>query len=76
VKYRRAVELEDDNESVWDAKRREIAGTQFPADFPARSLLISCGYLVREEVEGATDLELRRAGLSRSQAAAVVAAIG
>lgn len=76
LKYARAVRYNDDIESVFDAKRRLIAGTELPASFPARDKLIAAGYLVSEELAGSNTSELRRAGLSSSQAAAVIAAIG
>lgn len=76
LKFARAVQYNDDIESVWDAKRRAIAGTSLPASFPARDKLVAAGYLVTEELAGANATELRRAGLTNSQAAAVLAAIG
>ena len=76
LKYAYSVRFDDDLWSVWDAKRRAIAGTSIPAAFPAREKLTAAGYLVTEELAGSNASELRRAGLSSSQAAAVLAAIG
>lgn len=76
LKYRRAVELDDELESVWDVKRRTEPGTPFPDEFPARRELVLAGYLVTEEIAGATADELILAGLNPSQAAAALAAIG
>ena len=73
-KYRRAL-LDGDDPSVWDSKRRTVSGTDLPATFPARAALIAAGYLVTEEVTGATATELTKSGLSSAEAAAVVAAM-
>lgn len=71
-----ALRLQGDNEAVWDAKRRAISGRSIPASFPARTQLLAAGYLVTEELTGSDTTELTAAGLSSSQAAAVLAAIG
>lgn len=76
LQYRLNLRLDDDLEETWDNKRREIAGTAIPVGFPARSALLAAGYLVTEEVDGADETELKAAGLTSSQAAAVLAAIG
>jgi hypothetical protein len=70
--------LRDDDEicQSWDVKRRTLPGTDLPASFPARSQLLSAGYLVLEELQGADQLELTRLGLSNAEATAVLAAIG
>jgi hypothetical protein len=75
LKYRRATLDSNENATVWDSKRRTIAGTTIPASFPSRADLISAGYLVTEEIVGATSTELIKAGLSSSAAAAVIAAL-
>lgn len=74
LKYRRATLDDDENATVWDSKRRTISGTTLPTTTPAYSALIAAGYLVTEEVVGATAAELIEGGLSSSEAAAVVAA--
>lgn len=76
LQYCAAIRDQTDMDPVWDAKRRAIAGTALPSNFPARSLLIAAGYLVTEEVAGADETELTARGLSQDQAAAVIAAIG
>lgn len=76
LEYKRAYALDDGSEALWDSKRRSCPGTELPSTFPARSSLMACGYLVLEEVTGADAEELKRAGLSSSQAAAVLAAVG
>lgn len=76
LKYRDAVALEDDMETVWDAKRRAMPGTVLTSGFPARPALLAAGYLAEEELEGADETELLNAGLTQAQAAAVLAAIG
>lgn len=75
LQYRAALPYSDDSEQVWDGKRRTLLGTDIPATFPARAALISAGYVVLEELRGADETELTRAGLSSQQAAAVVAAL-
>lgn len=60
---------------AWDAKRRTLSGTSIPADFPALAALTDAGYLALEEIDGATQSELTAAGLSITQAAAVLAAM-
>jgi hypothetical protein len=76
LQYKRGLRFDDGTDPIWDAKRREIAGTDLPATFPAKSLLNRAGYLVLEELQGANQTELMRAGLSASQAVAALAAIG
>ena len=71
-----ALRVQDDNEAVWDTKRRLIAGTSIPTGFPARAQLLAAGYLVTEELDGSDTTELTTAGLTSQQAAAVLAAIG
>jgi hypothetical protein len=63
-------------EAVWDAKRRAISGTALTTAFPSYNALTAAGYLVEEELDGADESELTAVGLSNSQAAAVIAAIG
>lgn len=76
LQYRLNVRLDDDLEDTWDNKRRAIPGTALPVGFPALGLLLTAGYLVTEELNGADETELKAAGLTSSQAAAVLAAIG
>lgn len=76
LQMKAALRIQDDNEAVWDAKRRAIGGTAIPIGFPARTQLLAGGYLVTEELEGSDTTELQTAGLTSQQAAAVLAAIG
>lgn len=75
LKFAYYTRIGDDHRLEWDGKRKTIAGTDIPASFPARSALLAGGYLVLEELEGTDSTELTRAGLSTSQAAAVLAAL-
>jgi hypothetical protein len=76
LRMKAALRIQDDNEAVWDAKRRIISGTSIPTGFPARTQLLVAGYLVTEELDGSDTTELTTAGLTSQQAAAVLAAIG
>jgi hypothetical protein len=70
------LSLDDGTDLLWDGKRRLITGVSIPTTFPARTQLLAAGYLVLDELQGADEPELTNAGLSATQAAAVVAAIG
>ena len=59
---------------VWRAKQEAEPGTPLPATFPALAALSAVGYTTAEDVRGADELELRKAGLSINDARAVVAA--
>lgn len=61
---------------TWDAERSGLPGTEFPSTYPARASLIAAGYWALEDLQGATIAELRSAGLSSIDAAAVFAEIG
>jgi hypothetical protein len=63
----------DDHADVWNTKRRSLPGTALPSNFPAREALTAAAYEVVEEVVGADATELTNAGLTASQAAAVLA---
>ncbi len=61
---------------LWLGKQRAIAGTALDADFPHLTTLDAADYTTTEDLDGATEEELQtNAGLSRSQAAAVLAAL-
>jgi hypothetical protein len=75
LKYHQARNTGQGDPSAWDTKRRALAGTALPANFPAAATLAGAGYLVLEEVTGADLEELTNAGLSSAQAAAVLAAL-
>jgi hypothetical protein len=76
LRYLECLKLDDGTDLLWDGKRRQVAGASIPTTFPARTQLLAAGYLVLEELQGANEEELTSAGLSATQAAAVVAAIG
>jgi hypothetical protein len=68
---------------TFEGKQREVAGTPLPALPPAiTTKLAAAGYLVREDIlaedgRGADEEELQvDAGLSKKEAAAVLAALG
>lgn len=67
--------LHDGLESVWHAKQLEVPGTPLALDFPFRSVLEDAGYLAHEDLEEVCVDELQQAGLTRAQAAAVLAAL-
>jgi hypothetical protein len=75
LKYAHYLRIDDDQYVQWDSKRRTISGIDIPSTFPARTALLAGGYLVLEELEGTDSTELTKAGLSVSQAAAVLAAL-
>jgi len=75
LKYHQAINTGSGDPSSWDTKRRAIAGTALPDDFPALRTRAGAGYLVLEEVTGADLEELTNAGLDSAQAAAVLAAL-
>lgn len=75
LKMQAAVADQSPMGPAWDGIRKGDPGTELPANFPARTNLVSAGYLVVEEVDGADETELTNAGLSPQQAAAVIAAV-
>ena len=61
---------------VWRAKQLEQPGTPLPATLPHRAKLVAAWYEAVEDARGADVSELREsAGLSRSEAEAVLAAL-
>ena len=66
---------QDGLEEVWHAKQIELPGEPLAEGFPFRSRLAVAGYVAREDLDGATSEELHQAGLSRREAAAVIAAL-
>lgn len=60
---------------VWQSKQEAEPGVALAADFPHRSLLASAGYTTIEDIDGADEAELVRAGLNNRQARAVLAAL-
>lgn len=60
---------------VWRAKQEAEPGTALAATFPHRSKLEPLGYTTTEDIDGANEEELMSAGLTRREAAAVLAAL-
>ena len=72
----KAFEADDDAlGSAWYGRRAELPGTELPADFPARAVVLAAGYAALEDLDDVTVDELVRRGLRRRQARAVVAAL-
>lgn len=65
---------EDDIETVWKAKQEGEPGTVLGSSFPLRATLAGIGYTTVQDLDGADEAELERAGLTRKQAQQVLAA--
>lgn len=65
----------DDNEGVWKAKQEAEPGTPLASTFPSKAKLETLGYTTTEDLDGADEAELVRAGLTQAQAKTVIAAI-
>lgn len=61
-------------EPVWQAKQEAEPGTALPADFPHLTELTALGYTTHEDLDGADESELERAGLTLRQSKIVIAA--
>lgn len=61
--------------AVFQEKREATPGTPLPEDFPHRERLVVLGYQTLEDLRGATEDELVGRGLTRRQAAKVLAAL-
>lgn len=61
--------------SAWWGKQQAMPGTALPATFPHRAALAALNYVALEDLDGADIEELQQVGLSRGQAAAVIAAL-
>lgn len=72
---RRALEEDDPNAAVWQAKQEAEPGTALAPTFPALDELEAAGYTTVEDLTGATEDELLRAGLSLTNARAALAAL-
>lgn len=67
---------EDGMAATWRAKQEATAGTELPASFPSRAVLVAARYSTLEDVTGAdVDELLKRTPLKRRQAEAVIAAL-
>jgi len=72
---RRAAALTQSNlEQVWQGLQENEPGTPFPAGFPKQQALIALGYEALEDLDGADEDELTEAGLSWTDAQAVLKA--
>jgi hypothetical protein len=73
---RRAASLSgrDAAAAAWQAKQEAEPGTPLPSTFPFRTRLAELGYVAREDLDGADEQELNRAGLGLRQARAVLTA--
>lgn len=74
---RRAARLVGDCalEAVWQAKQEAEGGSALVAPFPSLSVLTDAGYSTVEDLNGAETQELVELGLSRRDAASVLAAL-
>ena len=66
---------EGDLEPVWQARQEAEPGTVLASTFPHKSRLAELGYTTTEDLDGADEAELRRAGLTASQAKDVIGAL-
>ncbi|MFO7178986.1 MAG: hypothetical protein DIU78_009830 [Pseudomonadota bacterium] len=62
-------------EALWRGKQEAEPGAALPVTFPMRGELAALGYTAVEDLDGADVEELARLGLSRKDAAAVMAAL-
>jgi len=66
---------QDDLDLIWRAKQEAEPGTPLASTFPSKAALEAVGYTTTEDVDGADEAELMRAGLTQQQARVVVAAL-
>jgi hypothetical protein len=73
LKQRSAL-LEDDDDTalIWKGKQEEHAGTPLPGDFMLRARLVTVGYSMAEDLDGADEDELNAVGFSTTEARAVL----
>jgi hypothetical protein len=70
----RLYQGEDDSELVWAGKQEAEPGTALAEGFPLRAELTELGYSTVQDLDGADEDELVRAGLTAKQARQVLAA--
>ena len=71
-----AIRLGDDDAAdVWLFKQLQTPWPALPADFPARSKLIAVGYFSVRDLDAADTKELKKLGLTRREADAVLLAM-
>lgn len=58
---------------AWKFRQEQLAWPDLPVDFPGRAALVPAGYTTVRDLDGATADELVDVGLSRADAAAVLA---
>lgn len=61
--------------SAYLGKQLAEPGTPLPEAFPAREKLTAAGYVAIEDVQGANERELERAGLTPREALAVLSVL-
>jgi len=66
---------DSDLETSWQAKQEAEPGVALSVGFPNRSELAAIGYTTTEDLDGADEAELVRAGLTQRQAQDVIAAL-
>jgi hypothetical protein len=64
-----------DAEAIWKAKQEAEPGTPLDSAFPFKSALEAIGYTTTEDLDGADEAELVRAGLNQREAKQVIAAL-
>lgn len=69
-------DLGDGHEGTWRSKQEGAPGAALPPTFPCITRLAAAGYSTREDLTGAAADELmKRAGLTRREANAALAAL-
>jgi hypothetical protein len=61
--------------STWQGKQEGEPGSALSSTFPHRAKLLALGYGTTEDLAGATTEELQQSGLTKAEAAAVLAAL-
>jgi hypothetical protein len=69
------AEQRGEDGQVWQAKQEAQPGAALATTLPHRAALVACGYTTTEDLDGADEAELVRAGLTRPQALAIIAAL-
>lgn len=74
--HKRLQSTDSDNAKVWQAKQEAEPGTPLDAGFPLRADLVTLGYSTEQDLDGADQAELERAGFKANQAKKIIAALG
>lgn len=64
-----------DDANVWQSKQESEPGTPLADGFPHKSDLAAVGYTTEEDLDGADQAELERAGFKANQAKKIIAAL-